>query len=251
VISLAVGALAVTALALAAIAPTPAAANGCRRLKHVKSFHGHVSFNFDGDTSGTDPDSGGMEEIGLHQHFQGVEVKLHRLPPSTVHPELRLFVGEASGGNVSIQDSFENTGTDLSGQANYSGPVSKKGGGAAELVVDRNKCRYLFQAGFHVRPTFSGDSVINPGSLVGFAAEPEVDSVGAGLTLKDDQTLHLLEAPCAITSFMGSCANLGTGWLGDYFRLAQCHSLDTSKCTLHPDDPIGHPNIHWHLKPKF
>jgi hypothetical protein len=251
VISLAAAPLTVTALALAAIAPTPAAASNCRRLKHVKSFHGHVSFSSDATTSGKDPDSGGTEEIDLHEQFQGVAVKLHELPASTVHPELREFVGEASGGNVSVQDSFENTGTDLSGQALYGGRVSKKNGGAANLVIDRKNCRYLFAPGFHVRPTFSGDPGVNPGGLIGFSALPEYDFARDSLVLKDSQKSHLFEDSCANLTLKVSCVNLSTGWLGDYFRLQQCHSLDTSMCTLHPDDPIGHGDIHWHLRPKF
>jgi hypothetical protein len=243
--------LAAAAFVLAAMAPTPAAASNCRRLKHVKSFHGHISFNFDGSASGSDPDSGGTETIDLHEHFQGVEVKLHRLPSNPALPNLHQFVGDASGGNVSVQDSFENTGTGLDGQATYSGPVSKNGG-AAGLTIGRKTCHYRLDPGFYVKPKFSGDSDVNPG-FIGFSTEPNIDGVGQGLTLKDDQTGALLEIPCgdADRTYMGSCFNLETNWLGDYFRLKECGSLDVSKCKLTENDPIGHGDTHWHLRPKF
>ena len=86
-----------------------------------------------------------------------------------------------------------------------------------------------------MRPTFDGDSGVNPGGLIGFSAIPEFDNVGNGLTLKEEETSHLFEDSCAHIALKVSCVNFGTGWLGDYFRLAQCHSL-ISACA--PSTPM-------------
>jgi hypothetical protein len=247
-----VAGIAASMLALALLAPAPAAATACRKLKQVKSFHGQVTVVFHEDASGSDPGSGGQEFIDLHEAYDNVGVKLHRDPaPGLERRGVYLFRGDGSGGKVKIDDTFENTGgTGLDGEATYHKPLPKKNSGGVDVAIDREKCKYVLGPGFHVRPDYSGDADVNPG-LAGFVAAPRPDDVSDGLKLKDGQPLHLFEESCETAGGPAGCVNLAIGWFGDYFELTQCHSLDTSHCTLNPDKPVGTVAVAWDLKPTF
>jgi hypothetical protein len=240
----------VSVLALAALPVAPAAADNCHRLKDVKYFHGHFSYANSISASGSDPDSGGTESVGLYDQVDSADVKLHLVEaPDRHHPGPYRFAGPASGGQVSVQDSWENTGTDISGDATYDKALPKKNGGGASLAIFRNECKFTIGAGFTVKPSFSGDLDVKPGR-VGAVFDALTGKVGEGVTVEGNDKPGIYEENC-VNLPVPACANMETPWYGDLFELWECHSLDTSHCNLQSDQPTGHGRFSWHLKPKY
>jgi hypothetical protein len=251
-----VAGLAASVLLLVTLPVTPAAANNCRDLKRVKSFHGHFSLHFSISASGTDPDSGGMEDIHLNEDVDGAHGTLSGgalpVPPGAPKnfPREYSFDGSASGGNAGVIDSFENTGTDLSGQATDLNPLKKHSAGAL-LGINRTSCKYTFGAAFTVKPMFTGDADVNPGRVGWTAAKPNNDVPGS-LQLNGSHLLGIYEESCAYRALRHrACLNLETPWLAEFVELKQCGSLDTSHCTLKPDEPLGEARLEWHLTPRY
>lgn len=91
----------------------------------MRSFHGQANATFAAVTSGSDPEFGWTETIGLgrvaHQLAMNLtkKIKGHGLID---------FVGLATGGKLSVDDTFENPGADLVGEVQYRPSGARAGG---------------------------------------------------------------------------------------------------------------------------
>ncbi len=232
-----------SAVALSAV---PATASACASLRKVKSFHGHASASIVALTSGSDPESGGTETIGFGRVAQQLAINLTE---KVKGHGIVDFTGSATGGKLSVDDTFENSGADIAGEAKYDHPLPKNRG-AVDLLLNRKTCEYKFELGFIVKPTFDGDAEVNPGNL-----GENVSSQAKGIA--GDLSLHGFAASGAYPECSdpllaaGACAGIESGWMGDFIDLFECGSLDTSACTLSNEPEIGHASFSWDLKPRF
>jgi hypothetical protein len=232
-----------------ALAVAPAAV-GCPSLRHVKSFHGHATATFAAAASGKDPDSGGTETIGFGRAARKLHVKLpDKVHGSPHHRPFTLFAGQARGGSVTVDDSFDNTGTDIGGDATHNGPL-RRNHGTASAVFAHKACKYRFQLGFQIPTTFHGDDEVDPGGVGDFAYS-DAKHIPRDLTLHGDQKLPIRADPCTAIKKGAGCGGIDSSWYGDLVDLFECGSLNISGCQLHGNTEIGKASLSWHLKPKY
>lgn len=246
-LGLVLGACASLALT-AAIAP--AAASACSSLANVKSFSGHAGLRFNATASGEDPGNGGTETIALSRQASSVEIHLtHR----KLSGGYALFTGKVSGGTVTVDDTFVDTGSTLSGKETYSGPLTNKppNYGTAFLALDQSTCSYQLTLGYGVATNFQGDEQINPGTSAGASAYSEMEAIpkdfhligGAG----PDADINTCPDPR--TTKM-SCYDFGGGFAVDFGTLFECHSVVASSCESGGQIP-GSTSFIWVLLPTY
>jgi hypothetical protein len=245
-------ALTVVCLSAMALSVAQAGAANCPSLRRVKTFHGQASASFAVGASGEDPSSGGTETIGLGRAAQKVTINLFHKIRGKLPSGRPFFIynGHASGGTVGVADSFENTGTDVAGDATYSGPLRKDDAGAL-VLFDRKACKYKFDMFFEVDPVFEGDEELKPGTVGGWTHSEAV-------AIPDNLSLHGSEAlkihPDCVSDPLAAkpaCAGVYNFWTIDVIELTECGSLDLTNCTLTEDPEIGTASLSWHLKPTF
>ena len=178
-----------SAVALAA----PSAASACPSLKHVKSFHGHASIRFSGTASGEDQSSGGSETVTLHHKVAQAQIKLTDFARE---PGRILVAGTVSGGTVTVNDSYDNTGSDTQGSETYSGPINDPIGTGVELVVDRQTCRWKLGVSVQVKGvSFKGDTA-NPGTAIYQDADSKWHDISNSLHAVSSDTDHVYYGRC-------------------------------------------------------
>jgi hypothetical protein len=163
-----------------------------------------------------------------------------------------VFTGKASGGGVSVSDTFKNTGTMQTGTADYGGAVTNQrpNFGSAALYLATIPCKYQLEVGFGVKTTFSGDPAVQPGAAVtGFAYSQE-KHIPNSLKLSGDATPDAYDSGCPGNPFTtgNACYTFGGGWTTDFGTLEQCHSVVASNCVSR-EDPVGTAKFSWGLSP--
>lgn len=242
-------------LMLCAVAATllvvPSLASACPTLRNVKAFHGFAHMLFDGHATGSDPGSGGTETIALARSITALKLSLTdkfdgRLPAGG--GRVIEYIGTARGGDTEVDDTFDNTGTDKSGEVTYGGPVPK---GDATLVLMRSTCSFKLHVAFSLVGKYSGDPELDPGR-VGGASITDRFPTPPDLHIRGSQAIDDYPACTPVLGYEGSgCGLFGSGWVYDLQDLSQCLSTDTSGCTESDEVPIGHGTMGWNLKPTF
>lgn len=247
------------ATAVLTIAATPSAdAKGCSRVAAVKSYHGIVHTEFDAQASGPN-ESGqpqyGIETITLFRSMQNVDVDLTRkLVANNPHTGRHvIFSGKASGGNLTIKDTFADTVENTQGKSVYSGPVANTlpNFGRATVGFDLDTCRYQVVVSFATKTKFSGDKAISPPLSASGGAFGEAAKVPASLKLNG------VSAPDAYQSCPDSplttgkaCYGFGGGWTTDFMTLKRCNSTQAVDCSP-SGRKVGVATFAWHLSPSF
>ncbi len=237
-------------LSLAVGAVMPAGASACASLAGVKSFHGSAQMAFAVAATGEDPGQGGIETITLNRVATGLKVNLDE---KDLGRKDTLFDGKVSGGNVSVADTFNNTGDGFTGQETYNGPVTNDlpGYGAAFLAIDHRKstCRYAVVIGYGATTEFSGDEEVKPPPTVGASASSGPVPIPDTLKLSDSRSLPAYLS-CADETIPEACFDFGGGWMSEFATLALCHSVEAVNCS-NDTEPVGTASFSWNLSPTF
>ncbi len=236
---------------MAACAAAPPGASACASLAGVKSFHGTAHMVFGAAATGEDPGQGGSETITLNRVATGLKINLDE---RDIGKKDTAFYGKASGGTVSVGDSFNNSGDGFSGQENYNGPVKNSTPqlGSAEVIIDHRKgmCRYDVVVGYGVTTEFSGDEEVKPTSTVGAAAASGPVSLAESLNLSGSIPLPAT-LNCPDETVPLRCYDFGGGgWTTEFGTLAQCHSVEAVNCSS-DTEPVGSATFGWSLSPTF
>ena len=237
-------------VSMAACAAAPAGASACASLAGVKTFHGTAHMVFAVAASGEDPGNGGVETITLNRVATGLKVNLDE---RDLGKKDTLFDGKASGGNLSVGDTFNNSGDGFSGQETYNGPVTNSlpGYGTAFVVIDHrtNSCRYAVVVGYGATTEFSGDEEVKPPPTVGASASSGPVPVPDSLKLSDSRSLPAYLS-CANETVPEACFDFGGGWMTEFATLALCHSVEAVNCSS-DTEPVGTASFSWNLSPTF
>jgi hypothetical protein len=234
-----------------ALLATPAAlaANPCPSLEHLRGFHGNASIvGLSTTAGGEDSGEGGLETIELAHHVANVRFDLHR-EPLTKH-RLHYFAGNATHGDVEIEDAFQNTGTGFSGRLSYSNPLTSHlpNKGEAGLVFDRRKkhCIYAFELSFQVKTTFTGEEEVKPDLSVTGSAAGRGKKIPKKLKLVGSSAVSIWDS-CPAGDPQG-CYEIGGGWTSEFFTLFQCHSIVAVTCG---NKSPGTAELNWSISPIF
>jgi hypothetical protein len=91
---------------------------------------------------------------------------------------------------------------------------------------------------------------VNPGKVGG-------DAVSEAKWIAGDFKFHGQAAPGAYPQCGDdlinhqACADMESGWMGDFLELYHGGSLDTKGCTLTEEEEVGKASFSWHLTPRF
>jgi hypothetical protein len=241
-------------VSLTGLAVVPSAASACASLARVKSFHGTAQFmNFSETASGQDAGGGGNTTIDLERDAQSLKVNLTRNTLLS-RSGIIAFTGTASGGQVSVKDSYKDTGSGHSGAEDFSGPLKNKSpnSGKAWLYFDTRTCTYQAEAGFTVKATFTGDETVRPSASVTGLAYGDKRHTPASLKLQGAESPHAYYPSCPRASILAghSCYVLSGGWAGDFAVLAQCQSAGGG-CGLNDQQSVGNATFAWALSPTY
>jgi hypothetical protein len=235
----------------AALAAAPIAASACPSLRSVNSFRGHADLGFSATASGQDPGNGGTETVGLSRSVSSVQIRL--TAKKVIGGGVVVFTGKASGGAVSVSDTFNNTGTMQSGAEDYGGPVTNQlpNFGSAELFLNTRSCKYQFEVGLGAETTFSGDAAVQPGATVTGFAYGERRHIPNSLNLSGATTPDVYDNNCPGSPFVTgrACYAFGGGWTTDFDTLKRCHSVVAANCGP-SGEPLGTATFSWSLQPQ-
>ena len=180
-------AAAVVAPAAMATAPRAAAGSACTSMAGVKGFKGRASIGFNAQAHGQDVGNGGTYSASLSRDLSGIAIRL--TTKTVTRPGVILFTGTAGGGDVTVNDSFVDTGANAAGKEEHNGPLTHQlpTYGSAVLFVFPVPCRYQLEVAFGIQTTFTGNV---PGadphpSITGSVYTAE-DPISKSLTLSDD-----------------------------------------------------------------
>lgn len=230
------------------------AAAGCPSLRNVVAFDGHVSETIGEAFSGADGGDGTLT-IQLGRVARNVHIHLgdKRHPRNATY---YVFSGRTSGGHVSIDDVYEDTGLDYAGELKYDSAVSPNSGGGV-LVIDRRSCTYKLNVGFVFAATYTGDPEVDRGHLVTFGAStsPDVHIFAPSLGLHGGTLFRgpLAPQPACDPLLADACAYLYSEWMPELLELYECGTVDLTNCSLADDDPhFKTPaTFTWTLKPVY
>ena len=234
---------------VAALSAVPAAASACPSLAGVKAYQGHAAVGFHAQNSGPDVGNGGTYAAQLERNLSSVEIKLKhkKVVRNHVTGSHAIFTGKAVGGNVTVDDNFNDTGAMFSGQESYNGPLGQLPNfGSAFLLLDLNSCHYKLSVSFGVQTTFTGtlDSGSHPS--VSGTVYSEREHIPGNLHLVGGAGPNAYGRACpGGDPFLAtdSCYEYGGGTIG----LCSTFDVSTSNC---PADPVGTAQFTWVLKPK-
>src|SRR5437763_2038009 len=94
----------------AALAAAPATASACASFGSVKSFEGHARVSFSAQASGpNEPGQAqyGTESVTLKRDLSSLHINLNHKHATRLG--ILMFTGPASGGSVTIKDTFDDT----------------------------------------------------------------------------------------------------------------------------------------------
>lgn len=255
-------AAAAAVVASVAASPSHAGARGaragaapCPGFAHVASYHGVVSASFTATASGSDPGNGGTQTIALDRKATNLKLTLGGKIVSRVpaYAGATFFLGKASGGAVSVGDTFANTGTGFKGSVHGGGPAVP---GAAALALFPSTCRYQFGFSFGAHTSFGGDDAIHPGlSVHGSAYGPSRHiPPSSALKLAGSVQVGVYET-CRVSlpyepPPQDGCYVAGGGWTTDFATLFFCNSVVAANCKPE-DEQEGTAHISWSLVPSF
>jgi hypothetical protein len=247
---------------LVALVLAPGASADCPSFQHVKAYTGRVSENVGAVASGDYPASegGGTQTIQLGRSVVGARVHFEK---KTHHPNGDYsFDGPLNGGQVILDDVYEDTGTDYHGELKYNGPVINEEGlndnfGGLGLMR-RPKCRYKLAFNFLFYAKYQGDPEVNYGQLIGFGAFSTTNPIPKDLKLKGNAQVlpHPDYEPDNPWEWNKALVALNSPWMPDLITLVDCGS----PVPLDPNCPgDGPPNpqfdtpasISWHLDPVY
>ncbi len=233
-----------------------AARADCVSMRNVRALTGTVTLALGATATGTDPSSSGSETVYLSSAAKHVTVSLDRSFTSRFNGHVLVVRhGVVRGGTVTVDDSVENSGLDMSAEVKANGAVD--GGsihGTAVLAIDRSVCEYKLLVAFHGMGTFSGDTQVADGQWVSWSAQSRVLPVPASLNFHGSETPKVVaKCPDLLEASLGSCAELGGPWLVDLISLDQCGSIDHANCTPNDETALASAaaTFSWHLKPVF
>jgi hypothetical protein len=236
---------------LGTVSAAPAAASACASLAGVHSFHGHALLSFDGSASGPVEGTGGSETISLMRRAASLKLDLtHKTVGKGDYRGFVTFSGKARLGNVTVDDSFTESGSGSAASETYNGPALSTLG-SASVVLDTNDCLYAVTVTVGAKTMFSGDGSLQPGAGV------FVSAVGDRNRITRD--LHLIGGvgPDAYLRCPGDpllsghpCFQLGGGWATDFAELKQCGSYPPQGNCASSDKPVGDGKFIWVLKPQ-
>jgi hypothetical protein len=235
---------------LVALPVAPAPAGGCSSAATVNAFRGHAVIGFGANNSGPDVGNGGSYTAHLSRSLSRIKVNLDH--KKVVRNKLTgahvIFTGKASGGDVAVDDDFEDTGAMFSGHQTYNGPLSnhQPGFGSSGLFLDLNTCHYKLTIGFAVRTTFTGTLESGSHPVVTGSVYSERKKIPHDLQLTGADGPSAYGGACPggnpILSKL-SCYRYGGGLIG----LCSTFDVSTPDC---PPDPVGTARFRWVLKPK-
>lgn len=209
--------------------------------------------NFLATASGQDAGGGGSTTIDLNRNAVHLKINLTR-NKFLSRRGIVAFTGTASGGEVSVKDSYQDTGNGHSGAEHYSGPLKNHtpNSGKAWLYFDTRTCKYQAEAGLNVKATFSGDDAVRPSASVIGLAYSNKKQTPASLKLVGAESPHAYYPSCPRTSIVTgqSCYVLSGGWAGDFALLEQCQSVG-GDCGLNDQQDVGDATFAWKLSPTY
>jgi hypothetical protein len=129
----------------------PAAASACPSVNRVQSFKGTASLSYQRTVTASDG-HGGTETLTLNHTATGLSVAIGLVTPGIRPP---YWQGSASGGNVTVNDVFDDVSsnrTDTHGQQVANGP----GAGIASLAFTSPSCTYAVGAGAGIATVTTG-----------------------------------------------------------------------------------------------
>jgi hypothetical protein len=230
-----------------AIAPTASAA--CRSVASVKSFHGNAGLTFSGTESGDDPRNGGTETVSLDREADSLQISL-TTRKALLHG-VYVFTGKATGGTISVTDTFDNTGTTFHGQETYSGPSSTANPNFTTVAafLSTRTCKYQLQVGFDTATQYSGDPAVQPGASVNGLAYSDRMQIRRDLRLSGSAAPNAYADSCPGNPFLTGqgCYVFGGGRTTDFEGLAECQSVVAVNCG--PAGPRGSAELAWALSP--
>jgi hypothetical protein len=231
------------------------AATECPSLRNVVAFDGHVSETIGEALSGADGGEGDLN-IQLGRVASNVHIHLaNKRHPGTPGAPLYVFSARVSGGHVSIDDVYEDTGADYAGELKYEGAVSPHSGGGS-LVIDRRSCTYKLNVGFVFEATYTGDPEVDRGHLVTFGASDSGAHIfapnlglGGGVAFRG----ALAPQPGCDPVLAEPCAYLSSDWMPELLELYECGTTDLTNCAITDDEPhFKTPaTFTWTLKPVY
>lgn len=256
---------AVVAVALLAIAAVQTARGSiaagivsadCPSLRNVKALKGTVTLALGATATGSDPSSSGSETVYLSSAAKHVVVNLDKKNATSFNGIGLVDVfGVAKGGQITVDDSYENTGLDLQGEVKASGSVGTVSiGGEAEIVIDRTHCEYKLEVAFQGQGTFSGDNQALDGTAVSWGAQSDAHPVPANLHFHGGETPKVMpKCPQLLDASVEGCADIGGPWLVDLIELDECGSIDLTNCTPNDEKALASAatTFTWTLHPVF
>jgi hypothetical protein len=236
-------------ISVASLAAAPAAAAACPSPVTVKSYHGTVFTGFHANHTGPDQGNGGMYAAQLKHDLTGVQVNLtHK---QVIHNRKTgthvIFVGKASGGAASVDDTYSDSGAQSSGNETHSGPLGNQlpDFGSVSLFFDLSKCTYQLVLNFGVQTTVTGTFDAGSHPTVTGTAYGDRNHIPRSLTLSNGVLLPPYGGKCPGNPVKSGqpCYKYGIGLIG----LCSTSDVGTNQC---PPDPVGHADFGWQLKPK-
>ena len=240
---------------VAAMAAAPAAASACPSLVGLKAFSGHASTGFEADATG--PYEPGQPQYGTETiHLQrSAHLDIALTHKKVTRRGVVIFTGKAKGGNVLIDDTFDDSSGRHSGY-HFDDPLSTAlpDFGSAELFLDSKTCKYLLTVVFAV-------SAIHSGVASGSSAV-EGTVYGHREHIPGSRKLGSLngapEYPDAYHTCPGdplqsgkACYQFFGGFTTDFMTLFKCHSAQAVNCSS-SEGPVGNgAAFAWHLKPSY
>lgn len=229
----------------AAFAVAPAVAAAFRSPARVKSFHGTATIGFKAQNSGPDQGNGGTYSAHLEHILSDVKLNLtHKQVIRNAHTGTHVIF---TGGDASIDDTYDDSGAQLSGQETHSGALTNQppSYGTASLFFDLNKCEYRLMVSFSVVTTVSGSVDAGSHPTVTGTAYGDRNHIPRSLSLSDGIVNPAYGGGCPGNPLKSGdpCYKFGIGIVG----ICSTSGVGTNDC---PPDPGGHADFVWGLKPK-
>jgi hypothetical protein len=237
-----------------ALVLAPLAGASCRSLRDVRAFAGHVTEHVGAQATGLScPDCGGST-VGIQLGHAMHKVHFHVGNKRHVSRFFYDFKGPPSGGMVAVDDGYEDTAADFSGELKYHGPLPKKATGEGLLLITHKTCNYNFSASVAFAATYKGDPEIDPGRTAGINGASKVKPLPHDLILSGSDKLPIYPS-CSELGVLSGCAEIGSGWTQHLVTLQQCGYLlppSGDNCADDMNPQLKTPaSFSWHLHPVF
>jgi beta-lactam-binding protein with PASTA domain len=182
-----VGLLAVIAVLLAV--PASAAAASCTAVSSVVSYSGTASMSY--SFSASAPDSGGSGTTTVSMDHEASDLTLSAMTPDKADQD---FTGTATGGNVTVDDKYTDTGPPIStGERKANGPAqgsSENDNDTAEVSFVPSSCTYEVTVNYSIPTTFTGNnSSLRADSLVEDSASSQFSLPYTSLNLSGSESI--------------------------------------------------------------